>query len=341
MNTENKRLFGRLPDGRAVEELFLTAGEASCSVLTYGGALRSLTVPDRAGRPVDVVLGYDRLADYIAQDKYLGALVGRYANRIGGSRFTLEGREYLLRANDGPNHLHGGLEGFDKQLWRVQEQTPSSVTLALFSPDGQEGYPGDLEVEVTYALTGRALEISYRARSSKATLCNLTNHAYFNLSGHGSGPVADQCFQLLASRYTPVDAGLIPTGAVAPVAGTDMDLRALQPLGDREYDCNWVIDGWDGALRPAARAWSPETGIRMEVLTTLPGVQFYTANFLGGGPRGKDGVSYADRGAFCLETQFFPDSPNHPGFPSAVLAPGAVYESRTVYRFSTADSPAE
>lgn len=337
MSDVKRTLFGKMPDGTAVEELTLTCGPLRCGILTYGGALRALTVPDWAGRPVDVVLGFDSLEDYRNQDKYLGALVGRYANRIGGSRFVLDGREYPLRANDGENHLHGGPEGFDKQVWQVKELTGSSVTLSLFSPDGQEGYPGDLEVEAAYALRDRALEIAYRAKSSKTTLCNLTNHAYFNLSGHGSGEIGGQYIQLLADRYTPVDGGLIPTGAVEPVEGTEMDLRVLQPLGARTFDHNWAITGWDGGLRAAARAWSPDTGIFMETLTTLPGVQFYTGNFLDGCPRGKGRAFYASHGAFCLETQFYPDSPNHPDFPSAVLAVGQVYESKTVYRFETGE----
>ena len=334
MNEENRTLFGRMPGGAPVGEITLTGGPITCSILTYGGALRSLTVPDRAGQPVDVLLGFDSLDSYIHQDKYLGALVGRYANRIGGSRFTLEGVEYPLRPNDGPNHLHGGPEGFDKKLWQVRSQTRSSVSLMLLSPDGEEGYPGSLEVTVTYTLQNRALEIRYQARSSKTTLCNLTNHAYFNLSGHQSGPVNGQYIQLLAGQYTPVDTGLIPTGAVEGVEGTPMDLRTLQPLGEREFDHNWAVDGWDGTLRPAARAWSPDTGIFMETLTTLPGIQFYTGNFLDGCPQGKAGAPYDKRWAFCLETQYYPDSPNHPSFPSPVLHAGEVYESKTVYRFA-------
>lgn len=329
--------FGTMPDGRAVEEFTLTDGALSCSILTYGGALRSLTVPDRDGNPVDVVLGLDSLEDYLAQDKYLGALVGRYANRIGGSRFTLEGRDYPLAANDAPNHLHGGLRGFDKQLWTVEDVTGSSLTLSLLSPDGQEGYPGQLRVLVTYSLRDNALEIAYRAVSSKTTLCNLTNHAYFNLSGHASGPVDRQRIQLLADRFTPVDGGAIPTGELRDVAGTAMDLRTLQPIAGREFDHNWAVNGWNGTLRPAARAWSADTGIAMEVLTTMPGVQFYTGNFLDGCPKGKGGAPYRSHWAFCLETQFYPDSPNHPGFPSAVLAAGETYENKTVYRFTIGD----
>ena len=333
MGTKN-RIFGHMPDGTAVEEIALSGGGLSCGVITYGGALRTLTVPDRAGRPVDVVLGLDTLEDYRAQDKFLGALVGRYANRIGGSRFTLEGRTYPLPANDGANHLHGGPEGFDKKVWTIREQTDSSVTLSLLSPDGEAGYPGELAVTAVYALRDGALEISYRAEATETTPCNLTNHAYFNLSGHDSGPVDGHSVQVLAGRYTPVGDGLIPTGAVEPVEGTPMDLRTLQPLGEREFDHNWAVTGWDGKLRPAARAWSPDTGIAMETLTTLPGIQFYTGNFLDGCPAGKGGASYVKHGAFCLETQFFPDSPNQPSFPSAVLPKGQTYVSKTVYRFS-------
>ena len=337
MSMEHRLPFGVMPDGRPVEELILTDGPLSCSILTYGGALRTLTVPDREGRTVDIVLGYDTLKDYLVQDKYLGALIGRYANRIGSSRFSLDGKEYPLPSNDGANHLHGGNLGFDKQVWTVQSLTSSSATLTLTSPDGEEGYPGELKVSVTYTLRNRALEISYRAQSSKTTLCSLTNHAYFNLSGHASGLIDAQWFQLPSSRYTPVDTELIPIGDIVSVEGTAMDLTAPQPLGKREYDHNWVIDGWDGSLRLAARAWSLDTGIRMEVLTTLPGVQFYTGNFLGGSPKGKDGAPYAKHWAVCLETQYFPDSPNHRNFPSAKLAAGEIYESKTVYRFETGE----
>ena len=345
----NRNLFGTMPDGTPVEELTLTDGALTCKILTYGGAVRSLTVPGREGL-VDVALGFDTLEDYRTQDKYLGALVGRYANRIGGSRFSLGDREYTLAANDGPNHLHGGLEGFDKQVWTVYAQTNSAVQLYLESPDGQEGYPGNLAVWVTYTLEDGALSISYRARATAATLCNLTNHTYFNLSGHQSGPVLDQQIQLFAGRYTPAGAWSIPTGAVEAVEDTPMDLRSPQAIGAHigdpfpqlelagGYDHNWVIDGWDRTLRPAARAWSPGTHIAMEVLTTLPGIQFYSGNYLDGCPAGKGGAPYAKRWGFCLETQYFPDSPHHDNFPSAVLRAGEEYRSETVYRFQLTDS---
>ena len=275
MDTEN-RIFGHMPDGTPVEEIVLRDGAVSCRIITYGGALRGLTVPDRAGSPVDVVLGFDTLEDYRLQGKYIGALIGRYANRIGGSRFSLGGQGYPLRANDGPNHLHGGPEGFDKQVWTIEHQTERSLTLGLVSPDGQEGYPGTLSVRVTYTLQGGELRLDYAAQTDRLTLCNLTNHAYFNLSGHQSGPVNGQLIQLFCGRYTPTAAGSIPTGAVARVDGTPMDLRAAQPIGAHAdapfeqlalaggYDHNWAVDGWDGiSLKPAWRlstSPTPPTG---------------------------------------------------------------------------------
>lgn len=339
-----------MPDGTEVEEITLRNGGMACKVITYGGAVRSLVVPDRDGNPVDVVLGFDTLEDYMAQDKYIGALVGRYANRIGGAKFTLNGVEYRLAANNGENALHGGDVGFDKQVWTVEEQTDNSVTLSLVSPDGQEGYPGTLAVRVTYALLKKGLAIDYWARSDKDTVCNLTNHCYFNLSGHDSGSVESQDIRLNASRYTPIVPGSIPTGEVAPVDGTFMDLRHVQPIGacvDEDFeqlaiaggwDHNWVIDGWDGeTLRSAAWAWSPDTCIVMETFTTMPGVQFYAGNYLDGCPAGKGGAPYGKRHGFCLETQFFPDSPNQSEFPSCVLRAGEEYHSTTIYRFSAPD----
>lgn len=349
MEGSNRRLFGRMPGGEPVEELALQDGAYVCKLITYGGAVRALYVPDAAGRPVDVALGFDTLADYRTQDKYIGALVGRCANRIGGSRFSLGGREYRLSANEGENHLHGGRKGFNQKLWRVKALHDRSAVLSLRSEDGEEGYPGALEVQVTYTLAGGALSIEYEAQSDQDTLCSLTNHTYFNLSGHGSGPVNGQMIQLFAGRYTPTGPGSIPTGELAPVDGTPMDLRTLQPIGGQidapfpqliqagGYDHNWAVDGWDGSLRQAARAWSPETGILLELETTMPGVQFYTGNFLAGCPAGKGGAEYGNRGGFCLETQFFPDAPNHAGFPAGWLAAGERYHSRSIYRFGIAE----
>ncbi len=341
-----KTLFGTMPDGAAVERYTLAAGELECEVLTYGGALRAIRVPGRDGRIADVLLGFDRLEDYLSHDKFLGALVGRYANRIGGASFELNGVRYPLAANDGVNHLHGGPGGYFSRLWTAEEAGEDFLTLALDSPDGDEGYPGRLTVRVTYRLEESGLTIDYRARSDRDTLCNLTNHAYFNLSGHDSGPVTDQTIQIFAGRYTPTGAGSIPTGEIAPVDGTPMDLRLPTPIGAHAddgfrqlvlaggYDHNWALDGWDGSLRPAARAFSPRTGIALEVLTTLPGIQFYSGNYLDGCPAGKGGAPYARRWGFCLETQFFPDSPHHPDFPSAVLRSGEVWAHTTALRFS-------
>ena len=339
--------FGVLQDGTPVEEYTLRAGALSCSVITFGGSLRTLRVPDRAGKPVDVLLGFDSLEAYRTHGKSLGALVGRYANRIGGAEFTLNGTTYPLAANDnGVNHLHGGRVGFNQRVWTVEDAGADRLALSLFSPDGEEGYPGNLTVRVTYVLTEEGLAIEYRAECDRDTVCSLTNHAYFNLSGHGSGPVLDQTIQLLADRYTPTDPLSIPTGEIAPVEGTPMDLRQPIPIGARigedfpqlrqagGYDHNWIPHGDPGTLRPIARAASAATGISMEVLSTLPGVQFYTGNYLDGCPAGKGGAPYANRWGFCLETQFYPDTPNHPDFPSCVLHAGDTFAHRAVFRFS-------
>ena len=338
--------FGVMPDGRPVELYTLRSGGLSCGVITFGGSLQSLRVPDRTGKPVDVLLGFDTLEPYLTHGKSMGALVGRYANRIGGAKFTLNGETFRLAANDnGVNHLHGGPGGFSQRVWTVEEAEEDRLVLSLFSPDGEEGYPGDLTVRVTYALTAEGLAIVYRARSGRDTVCNLTNHAYFNLSGHDSGPAADQTIQLLADFYTPTDALSIPTGEIAPVEGTPMDLRRPLPIGARigedfpqllqagGYDHNWIPGGEPGSLRPIARASSAATGISMEVLSTLPGVQFYTGNYLDGCPAGKGGAPYANRWGFCLETQFYPDSPNHENFPSCVLRAGEAFEHTAVFRF--------
>ena len=338
--------FGIMPDGTTIERYTLTAGALSCDIITFGGSLQSLRVPDREGRPVDVLLGFDTLEPYRTHGKSFGALVGRFANRIGGARFPLDGTVYPLVANDhGVNHLHGGGLGFNRRIWRVDAASDSALTLSLFSPDGEEGYPGDLLVRVAYTLEETGLTIDYRAVCSRDTVCNLTNHAYFNLSGHGSGPVLDQTIQLFADRYTPTDPLSIPTGELAPVDGTPMDLRRPTPIGARidedfpqlvqagGYDHNWAVNGEAGALRPAARAFSPATGIAMDVLSTLPGVQFYTGNYLAGCPAGKGGAAYGRRWGFCLETQFFPDSPNCAQFPSCVLKAGETFAHTTVFRF--------
>ena len=341
----DKKLFGVLPDGREVYQYTIRGGGLTCEILTYGGAFRALYVPDRDGRDTDILLGFDTLEDYLAQDKYIGALIGRCANRIGGASFELNGAHYTLAANDGSNHLHGGVLGFDKQLWTVDAAGDDFLALSLVSPDGQEGYPGSLSVRMTYRMEDGGLTLNYSAKSDKDTLCNLTNHAYFNLGGHAGGPVLSHEIQILADYYTPTDAGSIPTGAVEPVAGA-FDLRHAAVIGKHidddniqlrcagGYDHNWVIQGTPGTLRPAVWACCPDTGIVMDVLTTQPGVQFYSGNYLDGCPRGKDGVPYAKRWGFCLETQSFPDSPHHSDFPSAILKAGEEYRQTTVYRFS-------
>lgn len=341
-----RRPFGQAPAGQPVELLTLDNGRVRCEILTFGATLRTLEVPDRTGRRVDVVLGYDALEDYLKYGGYLGAVVGRYANRIAKGRFTLDGKEYALAVNDGPNHLHGGTVGFSHRVWQVEALERDRAALTLTSPDGEEGYPGDLTVRVTYRLDGTALELRYEAVSDRDTPCNLTNHSYFNLAGHASGPVLDQKIAICAQRYTPTDGDSIPLGTIEPVEGTPMDLRRLTPIGAHidddfpqlrqagGYDHNYVVDGAAGTLRPAARAYSPETGIAMDTETTLPGVQLYTANFIEQGRPGKAGGVYGPRHAFCLETQFFPDSPNQPRFPSCILRAGARYDQVTRYVFS-------
>lgn len=339
------KICGQLPDGRAVHAITLTDGRLSCEILTYGGILRTLLVPDRDGAMRDVVLGFDSLDNYTPFRSFFGALVGRFANRIGGSSFELNGRRYELPANDGANQLHSGPDGFDCQLWEVVSEAEDSVTLKLTSPDGQGGFPGKLDIQVTYTLKNAELMIEYKAVSDADTLCSPTNHAYFNLSGQESGSVEEQVIQLFASHYTPADSGLIPTGEITSVEGTPMDLRRPTPIGahiDEDfpqlnipggYDHNWVIDGEPGTFRLAATAYSPESGIVMHTRTDRPGVQFYTGNGLGIGITGKDGAQYVKRSGFCLETQAFPDAPNHDNFPSAVLRAGEVFRSKTSYSF--------
>ena len=327
----------------------LENGGLSCEILTYGGALRCLNVPDRNGRSADVVLGFDSLEDYMEQTGFLGALIGRFGNRIGNAEFELDGKRYELFKNDGANHLHGGRRGFDKRIWKIEARDDTKLALSLVSEDGEEGYPGRLEVYVLYELKEDALEISYRAFSDADTLCNLTNHAYFNLSGHDSGTVEKQLIKINASHYTPTDAGLIPTGEIADVTGTPMDLREPVGIGERAdldfealrfgggLDHNYAIDGADGTLRLAAVAESRETGIVLETWTTLPGVQFYSGNGMAGLPKGKNGAPYDRRWGFCLETQVYPDAPHHANFPSALLKKGAEYRTKTVYRFAHKD----
>lgn len=339
--------FGTAPGGEPVFLIQLNNDKLSCEIITFGATIRSLMVPDRNGNPVDVVLGYDTLEEYISQDGYLGATVGRFANRIAKGQFRLNGQTYKLAVNNGPNHLHGGLQGFSHRVWSIDHSDERSITLSLTSPDGEEGYPGNLECSVQFELEDSSLIIRYHATSDKDTLCNLTNHSYFNLAGHKSGSALDQTVQIFAQNYTPSNPESIPFGVIEPVAGTPMDLRNPTPIGEhindnfhqlifaRGYDHNYVLDGEVGKLHPVAQAYDSSTGITMQAETTLPGVHFYTANYLPNGRTGKDGCTYAPRHGFCLETQFFPDAPNQPTFPSTVLQAGDKYEHTTIFSFST------
>jgi aldose 1-epimerase len=344
--------FGATEDGRLVHLFSLTNSRGLRATITnYGGIVTSLLVPDRDGSMGDVVLGYDTLDDYLQGSPYFGAIVGRYGNRIAKGRFSLDDVEYSLAVNNGANHLHGGLKGFDKVVWDAEpyaELNEVGLRLSYTSIDGEEGYPGNLRVSVTYALTNEnELRIEYQTETDQTTVVNVTHHGYFNLAGHGEGDILGHELMLAADRFTPVDDGLIPTGELRDVAGTPMDFRTPFTIGERieddyeqirfgaGYDHNWVLNGEGGILTLAARVSEPTTGRVMEVLSTEPGLQFYSGNFLDGSNIGKGGVPYAFRNGFCLETQRFPDSPNHPEFPSTVLQPGQSYQSTTIYRFLT------
>jgi aldose 1-epimerase len=342
--------FGKMPDGETVNLYTLTNRSGMRVAITnYGGRIVSIIVPDRKGQMADVALGFDNLDGYLATNPFFGALVGRCANRIGGAKFTLDGKEYHLAANDGPNSLHGGMKGFDKQLWKAREvpgQRPA-LELTYLSKDGEENYPGNLSVKVVYTLMGNnAFQIDYTATTDKDTLLNLTNHSYFNLAGQGNGDILKQEMMINADSFTPIDATLIPTGEIRRVEGTPLDFRKSTPIGERidaddeqlkfgkGYDHNFVLNRSGHGLTLAARATDPESGRVLEVLTTQPGIQFYTGNFLDGTIHGKDGKVYGRRSAFCLETQHFPDSPNKPRFPSTELKPGQTYHETTVFKFS-------
>lgn len=344
--------FGNLPSGEEVQLYTLTNKNGmEARIMTYGGIIVSLKVPDRQGKLADVVLGFDNLDAYVKGHPYFGALVGRYGNRIGGGKFELEGQTYTLAQNNGPNHLHGGLEGFDKKVWKAETaESPDGPRLVLryVSADGEEGYPGELSVKVTYTLTSdNSLRIDYEATTDKATVLNLTNHSYFNFKDGGASPILDHEMLLNADRFTPVDETLIPTGELPPVEGTPFDFRTPVAIGARieaddeqisyggGYDHNFVLNRQADGLSLAARVYEPTTGRVMEVLTTEPAVQFYTGNFLDGTLTGKGGAVYRKRAAFCLETQHYPDSPNWPEFPSTVLKPGETYQTTTVFKFST------
>ena len=352
--------FGKTPDGKVVEVFTLTnAKGVEARAITYGGIITSLRVPDRSGAMGDVVLGFDSLDGYLKGHPYFGAIVGRYGNRIGGGRFTLDGRTFKLVTNNGPNHLHGGTVGFDKVIWAAEPAASGAgVVFTHASPDGDEGYPGTLKSRVSYTLTDRnELVVEYHATTDKPTHVNLTQHTYFNLAG--SGDILGHELTVHADRYTPVDSTLIPTGELAPVSGTPFDFRKPTAVGARisqpheqlkhggGYDHNFVVNGRPGVpatragrggveagdVRPAARLTEAKSGRTLDVSTTEPGVQFYSGNFLDGSLKGKGGQVYQKRAGLCLETQHYPDSPNKPKFPSTVLRPGQTYQSRTVFTF--------
>jgi aldose 1-epimerase len=336
--------FGKLSDGTAVELFTLKNAHGLVARITnYGTIITELHVPDRHGNLGDVVLGFDNLAQYLQGHPCFGCTVGRVANRIARGRFVLEGKTYTLAINNGPNHLHGGLKGFDKVLWRATPLAGAAVKFAYTSPDGEEGYPGTLAVEVTICLTDAdELRIDYSAATDKPTPVNLTNHSYFNLAGHGD--VLAHELMLAADYYTPANAQLIPTGQIAPVKGTPLDFTTPQPIGSRfsqltcepiGYDNNFVLGGGGKALALAARVYEPGSGRVMELSTTEPGVQLYTANGLDGSLTGKRGAVYRRHAGFCLETQHFPDSVNQPKFPSIILRPGQTYRQTTVFMFTT------
>ena len=350
-----KKPYGRLADGTQVDIYVLTnANGVEAAITNYGGIVVSLKVPDRAGKFGDVVLGRGSLEEYVQSSPFFGCLVGRYGNRIAKGKFMLNGATYTLAVNNGPNHLHGGIRGFDKVIWQAKPtstQAGPALELRYTSKDGEEGYPGTLAVTVTYTLTdANELRIDYAATTDKDTVVNLTNHSYFNLEGDGAVDVLSQELQINASRFTPVDENLIPLGELRPVLGTPFDFTRPHTIGERinaddeqmrrgsGYDHNFVVDGAACQLRLAARAFSAKTGRMLEVLTTEPGVQFYTGNFLDGTLRGKTGALCGKRSGFCLETQHYPDSPNQPSFPSTVLKPGDKYQTTTIYRFSIAKS---
>jgi len=344
--------FGSTPDGQAVRLYKLTNGNGlKAAVMTYGATVVSLEVPDRNGKLDDIVLGYDNLQEYIKNSPYFGAIVGRYGNRIAKGRFTLDGVEYnKLAINNGENHLHGGLKGFDKVVWDdepVWRPNGVGVKLRYLSKDGEEGYPGNLQAAVTYVLTNaNELRIEYETTTDKATPVNLTHHGYFNLTG-GERDILGHVLAINADEFTPVDKGLIPTGERPSVKGTPMDFLKPVAIGARinqdyeqlkfggGYDHNWILKREGKGMTVAARVYEPTTGRLMEVFTTEPGIQFYSGNFLDGTITGKENKVYKHRWGFCLETQHYPDSPNHAHFPSTILRPGEVYTTTTVYRFST------
>ena len=337
--------FGETPGGEPVQSFILTnANGMTAKLIDLGATLVSLEVPDAEGKVADVVLGCDTVDCYLTSSPYFGCIVGRYANRIANAKFTLDGKEYVLEANEAPHTLHGGDSGYHKKIWQSEpfsDADGEGVKFTYVSPAGEGGYPGELTATATYTLTPEnTLRIDYTATTDAPTVVNLTHHSYFNLQGHDSGTILDHVLMLNADRYTPGDATLIPTGEIAPVEGTPVDFTAPTAIGERigqvegGYDHNFVVNGEQGEMRLAARVAEPDSGRVMEIHTTEPGIQFYSGNFLDGSFAGKDGARYAKHSGFCLETQKFPDTPNQPAFPSAVLRPGETYTHTIEHRFS-------
>jgi aldose 1-epimerase len=350
----SKEAFGKMPDGTPVEKYTLANVHGmTVSILTYGGIVQAIDVPDKNGKLANVSLGFDKLEDYIKDSPYFGAIIGRYGNRIAKGQFTIDGKQYQIPTNNGPNALHGGPKGFDKELWAATPLESSNwvgVELTYLSPDGQMGFPGNLAVTVRYTLdNNNELRIDYSAVTDKDTILNLTNHTYFNLAGAGNGTVLDQVAMINADKITPVDKTLIPTGELQDVKGTPFDFTTPMAIGARihsdndqlknaepkqgGYDHNWVFNNPGDLNALAARVTDPESGRTVEMYTTEPGVQFYTGNFLDGSLKGIGGLTYEHWGAFTLEAQHYPDSPNHANFPSTELKPGEKYSQTTVYKF--------
>ncbi|MBX7104330.1 MAG: galactose mutarotase [Gemmataceae bacterium] len=338
----NPKVVGKV-DGQDVHEFTLSAGKITMKVLSYGGIVRELHVPDKAGKTADVVLGFDTVDEYVKSSPYFGCLTGRVANRIARGKFTLDGKTYTLATNNDPNHLHGGVKGFDKRVWACKQVKPNSLQLSYSSADGEEGYPGKLDVTVTYMLTPEGeWHINYEAKTDKATPVNLTQHAYFNLAGHAAGTILDHMLEIRADSYTECDATLIPTGELKSVSGTPFDFRAPTAIGKRiketglepaGYDLNYALSRGPSLAPKCATVRDPKSGRAMEVYTTEPGVQLYTANHQTGQTIGKGKVAYPQYCGFCLECQHFPDAINQPKFASVVLKPGETYRQKTIYRF--------
>jgi aldose 1-epimerase len=340
--------YSKVIDGEQVSLYTLKSGNIGMKVTNYGARVVALCVPGKDGKPVDVALGYNSVDEYVNNKEYFfGAAIGRYGNRIGDARFSLDSVEYTLAANDGKNHLHGGVKGYCDVVWKANQISESKIEFTYLSANGEEGYPGNLSITMTYELTpADEFKIDYKATTDQKTVCNLTNHTYFNLSGEGNETINDHLLTIYADSTTPVDPTLIPTGEIAPVAGTPMDFTKATAIGERVdadfeqlkfgkgYDHNWVINKKGEGIELAATVVSPVTGIKLDVLTDQPGIQFYGGNFLDAAVSGKSGKPYVYRSAFCLETQHFPDSPNKPEFPSVVLEPGQTYTHTCIYKFS-------